>query len=175
MFTVTTMTIAEAIKHARTLSRHYEEVVRDEEQRRTVLQANDKIVTPKDYDFGATQTKLDIILRNIIVTKHAINAANVTEVIPELGMTADKVLIKMAMLSSRIKTLRAMIAEPDYQQQPFSGAQIVLARRNYEIEVVREAERDLSAELATLQAALDRHNLECQVSFPQEEMPADAD
>lgn len=170
---IMTMSIAEAIKYVRALSRRHKEVELDEQQRRTVLQVGDTVITPTEYDFGATQMKLGIITDNIISAKHAINVANATETISEIGMTADKVLVKMSALTNRLVTLRSMMTESEYRTKSTEGMNIVLLHRNFDVADVRKAERSLSDELANLQSALDRHNMSFMIEFQAEAIPDD--
>lgn len=61
-----------------------------------------------DYDFAATQAKLDQIGDAIIALKHAINKFNTTTRLPGLGITVDMALVELPILSTNVGKLEAM-------------------------------------------------------------------
>lgn len=61
-----------------------------------------------DYDFSATQAKLDQISEAIVALKHAINLFNTTTKLPGLDITVDMALVELPILSANAGRLEAM-------------------------------------------------------------------
>ena len=159
-----TVTSAEAAKMLRKLSDEHTAILAHEENSREFLASvgEDPETVRPDYDYEATQAKLAEIEDAVRALKHALNVFNTTTVVPEFGMTVDRMLVFIPQLSARkaklfeMKSrLKKMRAEPKYgRQQNFIDYSYV----NYDI---ARAEADYAAaadELARAQLALDRVN-----------------
>ena len=123
------------------------------------LSEDESSVVIPEYDFMATQKAVADLECKIITVKHAINLFNAsTEIMP--GLTIDAALVKMAMLTKRLGTLKRMRSTPKV-----SNSSSVLRGEGYRTyanfnpEEVNGEYKKLSDELNKIQLALDKANM----------------
>lgn len=118
-----------------------------------------------EYDYVEVAAKIAELDHKVTIIKHAINLANVTNMISvgEYEFSVDTILIKMAQLNKRKALLDMMRKnqeksrkEPNY----FSGrsANPEYLYINYDLEMVKHDFEKVSQEIMEMQMALDKYN-----------------
>ena len=114
------------------------------------------------YDFAATQAKLDSLEEKARIVKHAINSFNLTHTLPGFeGLTIDQALVLIPQVMDRISKLRNMAGVLPKQRvsDRYSSANFVDYQvSNYDIEEVEQAYVEAKELLASLHLALDTVN-----------------
>lgn len=127
-----------------------------------------------EYDFQATQQKLDELTQQIITLKHAINQFNVSTQLPGLDLTVDAALVKMAILSQnkvRLESMRRLL--PKTRSLAPGGKASEFCVRNFESQDAEAAYQRVSEELIAIQQGLNKVNLTeyFEVSLPALSQP----
>ena len=108
----------------------------------------------------ATQAKLERINTAIVTLKHAINSFNSTTVLPGTQTTIDMALIRLPMLTSRVKFMEYMYNVPEKIRTINAYAKAAeYTCRNYSADEAKAAYDKANAELMALQAGLNTVNL----------------
>lgn len=112
-----------------------------------------------EYNFIETQKKLEDLEDKILKIKHAINQFNSqTEVLP--GITVDMALIRMAMLTNRLATLKKFKAMPEISaiNTSYQSASYRIYT-NFDAKEINAEYEKYTKELTDLQLALDKANM----------------
>lgn len=113
------------------------------------------------YSYSETQQKLAEVREKVRRVKHAINCFNVTQQIPELGMTIDQVLVYIPQLTAQKAKLDRMRNRLPKQRDEGGGYYgrsktiVEYTYANYDIEAAEKDYDQISAELSKVQTALD--------------------
>ena len=156
------MTSAEAAKELKKLNDQHDALIKKEGKSSVftaAIQENVEDVRPS-YDFKNTQEELAQLEEKIRRIKHAINGFNLTQEVPEFGMTIDQMLIYIPQLSARKKKLdrmRSRLPMERCERGAFSRSSSVVEYdySNYEVKQAEEEYMQVSDELARAQNALD--------------------
>ena len=112
------------------------------------------------YSYSETQQKLEEIEEKVRRVKHAINCFNVSQQVPELGMTIDQVLVYIPQLSAKKAKLDRMRNRLPKQRED-SGSYmrtkniVEYTYANYDITQAEKDYDETAAELGRVQTALD--------------------
>lgn len=121
-----------------------------------------------DYDFNHTYAEVNRLQAKIIAIKHAANVFNAKYVMPEVNMTIDEGLVRMAQLSqmkSMLDNMRKRNERVMSSPKVFGKSVVVTYDRiNYDLEDVKREYVKVESSLAELQLAIDRANNT--VAFP---------
>ena len=111
------------------------------------------------YSYSETQQKLSELDERVRRVKHAINCFNVSQEIPELGMTIDQALVYIPQLTAKKERLDYMRNRLPKQRESsgYHSAKAIIeyTYANYDIAAVEKDYEKVSAELAKVQTALD--------------------
>lgn len=102
------ITSNQANKMIKKLSAEKEYLLSRERDSSTYLHTEGHPADKPDYDYSETAKKLEEIDEKIATLKHAININNITTICPNIGITIDQALVKMAQLNQRKETLDVM-------------------------------------------------------------------
>ena len=112
-----------------------------------------------DYSFAGTRAEIQEINNQIRKYKHHINYANVTVIVPEIGMTIDGCLIDMAQLNNEIMILDARSKyQAKTRRSVYSGA-VEFTELNYNLDECKLRLKEYKERVQALQIAIDRINL----------------
>ena len=127
--------------------------------------ATDEEPVIPEYSYPEVSGKIAEIDERILTIRHALNVNNASNRIQigERTMSVDMILIRMAQLNNRKFTLDIMRKrEPktrrDARFAPAKKSVIEYEYVNYDLETVKADYENLTAELETLQLALDKYN-----------------
>ena len=113
-----------------------------------------------EYDFAATQKKLDKLAVEITTIKHAVNVFNSTTISPITGLTVDAMLVRMPMLHAQKEKLGRMRAVMEKSRRMAMNAKASeYTVRNYSAENAEAEYQRVTDELTILQQELNRINL----------------
>lgn len=132
----------------------------ENESKEYTLAENEKVQKP-DYDYRGTAQKLEELDNRIRKIKHRINVFNVTTVLPNLDLTIDEALVKMAQLNRRKEQLDEMRKHlPKIRKEdPYLRTNMIeYTYVNYDLEEVRKDYQKISEQIMELQLALDTCN-----------------
>ena len=157
-------TSAEANKLLKSIQGRISDITRKED-----LTASFRVASGEDveslrpqYDFAATQAKLDSLEEKARIVKHAINSFNLTHTLPGFeGLTIDQALVLIPQVMDRISKLRNMAGVLPKQRvsDRYSSANFVDYQvSNYDIEEAEQAYVEAKELLASLHLALDTVN-----------------
>lgn len=124
---------------------------------------NEEPVIP-EYDYEAVAKNIEEIDEKVRKIKHAINLANVTNVISvgEYMMSIDEILVKMAQLNNRKSMLDMMRKQlPQTRVNYNFGTRNAVPEYqyiNYDLEVVKADFEKINDEIMVMQIALDKYN-----------------
>lgn len=147
-------------KMIRKLKDEYASILQEERDIRTYTVGGDEdtFTYVPEYDFLATQDKLNAITDKIRKIRHAVNIFNTTYVLPTIGITIDEALYVMAVMNDRKGTLLSMSrAQPKQRRSGYAGVEYTYT--NYEVKDVKEIYTALDKNLSEIQMALDLANL----------------
>lgn len=154
-----TMTSAAANKWIKTLE--------DEKAYYLTLEANASTYTlaegepeeKPDYDYCEVSKKIEELDYKIQRIRHAVNVFNTTTKLPELDLTVDEALVKMAQLNNRKAQLDIMRKKlPKSRVNSFlnrTKTVIEYEYTNYDIEQVKKDYNRIHEEIMKIQLALD--------------------
>ena len=118
-----------------------------------------------EYDYKQISDEIAVIDQKILKIKHAINIINATSEIDVDGekMTIDQILVSMAQLNNRRKTLDRMRKE---QPKKRIDSNSWVSRKsapeyqyvNYDIDMVKKDYEAIDSKIAKMQMALDKFN-----------------
>ena len=118
-----------------------------------------------DYDYVEVSKNIEQIDKKIVLVKHAINLANVTNQIQvgDITMTADMILIRMTQLNKRkvvLDSMRKLPPKSRISSDIFSCRKTIPEYQyiNFDLSLVKEEYERIDTEIATMQMALDKYN-----------------
>ena len=112
-----------------------------------------------EYKFAEIQEKLDKYAHDIVTLKHAVNRFNLETELPEIGLTIDAALVRMAFLSQeKFKLNRMRNAQPKSRITTGRGVS-EYTMLNYDLNEVNVKFRSVCDELIAIQQALNIANL----------------
>ena len=111
-----------------------------------------------DYDFVATQQKIDELHKEIIRLRHIRNLFNTTTQVGDTGYTIDQALVRMPLLRSELYKLDAMRKTEKKVRQGITGSVIDYLYTSYDPAEADELYKKYDAELKQLQTSLDLVN-----------------
>ncbi len=158
------MTSAQASKLLRQLNDELRTLqVREENSKSFLASLGEEVESVRpSYDYASMQEEQIKVEQKIRKLKHAVNVFNTNTVIPEYGFTIDEMLVYLPQLQKRQNKLFAMKdALPKVRENVGfgRGTNVVDYRyANYDIDLVGKDYKDLSAEIARAQLALDTVN-----------------
>jgi len=119
----------------------------------------EKPVIP-EYDFLATQAKLDALRKRIAVLRHAINQFNITTKIQDADLTVDEALGRMSMLNGEKKRLYALMQIPEKTRtRTYGSREADFVCRNFDLAEVQGEYNRVCEELMQIQQAINVANL----------------
>lgn len=125
---------------------------------------NEEPVIP-DYNYIDFARKIEDLDNKAMVIKHAVNLANVTNCVQIDGKTytIDQLLIRMAQLSARKKTLdnmRKQLPKSRVVHAAYSARSAVSEYQytNFDVDLIKVEYERISKEIMELQVTLDRFN-----------------
>ncbi|MGN1023735.1 MAG: hypothetical protein ACI4OJ_09560 [Lachnospiraceae bacterium] len=136
------------------------------------LDPDDMAMARPDYNYAATQQKLQDLEAQIRKVKHAINVFNLNTIVPGTNMTIDQVLVYLPQLSARVEKLGCMSRRLARErmnglERSYSGQYLVEYRfANYDPEMVMNDWRSAQQELSQVQTSLDRVNSTAVLTIP---------
>lgn len=154
-----TMTSAAANKWIKSLE--------DEKRFYLTLEENSSVYTlgegeqeeKPEYDYDTVSHQIAELDQKIRKIRHAVNVFNTTTVLPELNLTVDEALVKMAQLNSRKSQLDVMRKRlPKSRVNSFlnrTKSVVEYEYTNYDIEKAKRDYRQLSEEIVQIQLSLD--------------------
>lgn len=154
-----TLTSAAANKWIKSLEDEKSYYLSLEESASVYTLSEGEITDPPEYDYQKVNGEIKQIDATIRKIKHAVNVFNTTTVLPELGITVDEALVKMAQLNlyrNKLDIMRRRL--PKERVDSFSArAKTVIEYQytNYDIEVVKNDYKKVSDEIVQIQLALD--------------------
>lgn len=159
------MTSAYANKMLKQLNEEKEFWVNKENSSCTYTAAVGEEPVIPEYDYRQVADTIDELDRKICTIKHAINLANVTNLLQvgEMQLTVDTILVKMAQLNSRKNTLDFMRKQQPKTRKELPGygnrsASPEYQYINYDLELIKKEYEAISTEIMNLQLALDKYN-----------------
>ena len=158
------MTSAAANKLLRKLNEDKEYLLSKERERQSYVAALDEEPVIPEYDYTEVSEKIAVIDEKILKIKHAINLANINNMIDvgDITYTIDMALIRMAQLNSRKTVLAAM-----RKKQPKARVNNIISSRksspeyeyiNYDLAQVKKDYERIDEEIIQIQMALDKYN-----------------
>ena len=106
-----------------------------------------------EYKFAEIQEKLDKYAHDIVTLKHAVNRFNLETELPEIGLTIDAALVRMAFKLNRMRN-----AQPKSRITTGRGVS-EYTMLNYDLNEVDVKFRSVCDELIAIQQALNIANL----------------
>ena len=165
------MTSAQASKLLRQLNDELRTLqVREENSKSFLASLGEDVESVRpSYDYASMQEEQIKVEQKIRKLKHAVNVFNTNTVIPEYGFTIDEMLVYLPQLQKRQTKLFAMKdALPKVRENVGfgRGTNVVDYRyANYDIDLAEKDYKDLSAEIARAQLALDTVNSTAELEF----------
>ena len=115
-----------------------------------------------EYNYSQTRDEINAIDAKICKIKHAINLFNCTTTLPDMDITVDAALVKMAQLNKekdRLDIMRKRLPVSRRQNRYGDSSQLVeYTCANYDIEVAKNDYNDIAAEIRALQIGIDYIN-----------------
>jgi len=112
-----------------------------------------------EYDYNKVHQQIMQIDSKIRKIRHAVNVFNITTILPELGLTIDEALVKMAQLNKRKDHLdmmrRRLPKERVNSFGSFNKSVIEYQYVNYDLEQVKMDYQAISDEIMQIQLAID--------------------
>lgn len=113
-----------------------------------------------EYDLESHQAELDRLNHNIETIKHAVNQFNCSYVLPNLGITIDVALVRMAVLNKRVCTLNSMRSTPKKSRSvSYRKDKPEYTEPNYDLALAGKMYEDMNNELISIQSALNLANI----------------
>ena len=125
-----------------------------------------------EYNFGAVRAKVETLTEKIMTIKHSINEFNVKTKLSKSGMTIDKALVFMSILTKEKARLEGMIVPVKKKLKSGFGVrnnQIEYDVINYDVDEVRKNYDNICKRLTDLQVELDVVNSTETFKIPIEE------
>ena len=119
--------------------------------------ADEEKVRP-EYDFIATQKKLNGIMEMILTIKHAINDFNVNTVIP-CGYSIDQALVAMTILNKQKSKLEKMRKRQEITKRTSYGGEDAYEFANFDRADAEDEYRRVSKKLMEIQSEINTVNI----------------
>lgn len=110
------------------------------------------------YDYKEVQCQLDLIEKQIIAVKHAINQFNLTHMVPGFDLTIDQMLVYIPQLTqkkSKLADMRNRLPMQRISVATRNSSLVEYNYANYDIQAVNEDYLHVSDLLSKAQTALD--------------------
>ncbi len=127
---------------------------------------NGTAVEPPEYNFTETTRAVTELDGKIKALKCALNKHNVNSIVSDTGCSPSELLIWIAQLNSALHRVSDLAATPQKRVLPFSQTRgdfssIVKITQiaNYDVKEAKKLQKELTEKIASLQMALDTHNL----------------
>lgn len=154
------LTIDAANKLVRTYSVEIGKLNTEENANSTISYLDGEKPMIPEYDFKEHQRKLDRLNGNIEKIKHAVNQFNCSYVIPDIGITIDVALVRMAVLNKRVSELNSMRSLPKISRMSrLRTDKAEYTEPNYSLDEANEAYEAMNNELIAMQSALNLANV----------------
>lgn len=112
-----------------------------------------------DYDYEKVKKSIEEIDEKVLKIKHAINVFNASTILPNLNITIDVALIKMAQLNHQKAKLDSMRKKlPKVRVPSYTKEVAEYIYLNYDIDLVKKDYKIISNQIMDIQLALDRCN-----------------
>lgn len=151
-------TSAEANKLLKKLNDELSALNRKEQISCTYIEATTEEHNPPEYDFRDTQNKILEVEKKIAAVKHAINAFNVSHVVPGFDRTIDEMLIYIPQLTAKKAKFERMMSVLPKTRLSSSSNFIEYRYANYDIADAVSEYNAVSNVLSKAQLALDQLN-----------------
>lgn len=126
-----------------------------------VLAEGEKVEAP-EYDYEATQQRIDEIDEKIRKIKHVINGFNTTTYLEPLSITIDEALVQMAQLNRKkmkLDTMRKRLPKSRVKSDFYNRSNLIEYEYvNYEVSKVQEDYQQVCDQITSIQMALDLIN-----------------
>lgn len=158
------MTSAYANKMLRSLEEDKEFWTSKEDTSSTYVVALGEEPVVPEYDYETVAAEIAGIDEKIAVIKHTLNVTNATSYVQvgDTQMSIDTILIKMAQLNKRKRTLdrmRKQLPKERENSQPYMARTAVEYRYiNYDLDLVKQEYERVSQMIMEMQMALDLYN-----------------
>ena len=149
-----------ANKTIKNLQAEIDSVLQEESNVRTYSHtaSEQPVITP--YSFADTQKILGDLRGKIAIIRHAVTKFNVRTKLPGYDMTVDEGLGYMSMLHVEKKRLYAMTQIPEVERtRAYGSKEADYVHRNFDLEEVQKAYKDVCDELMRIQQAINVANL----------------
>lgn len=124
----------------------------------TYLDGEDKVIP--EYSFVETQAEMNKINENIQRIKHQINVFNCSYVLPEVGITIDTALIRMAVLNKRMGELDRMRGIPKKSRtSSYRSDKPEYSEPNFDVKLAKAEYERTRTKLLAIQGALNKANI----------------
>ena len=161
---MTKFTCDSASKMVKMLNAELHVLERLENQSCSFTAAEDTVeVDRPEYNLVEIQTKMDKLMLQICVLKHAINVFNTTHVLP-IGYNIDYALVRMSMLSTQLNKLEGMRTKAGKVRSRMSLDTGIYEYRNYSLEDADKEYNRVYAELSRIQQEINYANATCEFS-----------
>ena len=157
------MTSAEAAKYLRKLNEEYEALLDKEARSREFNAASGEDVEAlrPEYDYAATQQRLEELEKAVRRVKHCINCFNVSTAVPEFGLTIDEMLVLIPQLTrqkAKLAEMRSRLPRTRVENYGRNANYIDYTYANYDLGEVEKDFEAVSDRLSAAQTALDKVN-----------------
>ncbi|GAA4298277.1 hypothetical protein GCM10023142_38370 [Anaerocolumna aminovalerica] len=156
------ITSAGANKLIRTLEDEKSYILSIENNSKTYIRGEGEEAEIPQYDYEETSKKLNEIDEKVCKIKHAINVFNSTTYLPQLHITIDTALVKMAQLNIRKSILDNMrkhlpkVRITDFMGRMNRGVEYEFV--NYDLDKVNNDYKEICEQIIEIQLALDTCN-----------------
>ena len=155
------MTSAAANKLIKKLTDEVETLLRSERQNLSYNYIEGVDATIPDYSYEDTRACVEKLNEDIRKIKHAVNIMNTTTRLPNIGITIDEALVKMAQYNEEARTLDFMrVKKQISQDHRISDGDIIVeyTKTTYDVKKAQEDYKKLMDEVAKIQLDLDYVN-----------------
>lgn len=155
-----TLTSASANKLLRQLENDKYFLESQERSTCTYVLAKDEEAEPPLYDYAETQKSIDEIDARERAIRHALHRFNMETVLPDLGITVDEALIRMAQLSRRARRLDNLRSTQAVAREHgrFSGNLIEYRYANFDVNQAKADYEAVTDQINALQLKIDLCN-----------------
>ncbi len=123
-------------------------------------------VEPPEYDFAETNRILAELDEKTRILKCALNKHNANSIVSDTGCSPSGLLIWIAQLNKQLARVDLLASTPQKRVLPFSRTRgdfssvvKISEVANYDVKEAKKLQKELTEKIASLQMALDTHNL----------------
>lgn len=149
-----------ANKTIKNLQAEIDSILQEEANARTYSHSANEtpVITP--YSFSDTQAKLRELREKAAAIRHAINKFNIRTKLPGFDKTVDEGLGYMSMLHREKQRLYDMAQIPEVERsRAYGSKEADYTHRNFDLDEVQKAYKDVCDELMRIQQAINIVNL----------------